>query len=420
MRYDSPLRKRHQQWAEAQSAVMSERVDSAERPGAANAARAGSFEVSYVPYGPADEEGAASCEVIESFGPLESEYAVIRRSAGLFDAPHRGVIELRGPDRLDFLDRMITQAVGSLPEGEVCRSFWLDRKGRIVSDMLLGNLSDRTILELDIHAAARTLETLDAFLFAEDVQMSFDPGETAQLCLHGSATLAVLSDLLEGGDSNILAAASEGVLAGCELSMLRCDETGEPGMVLSCARNDAERIWDALLSWESPSGHGVRPIGWSAYNTARIEAGTPLFNVDFGTDALPHETGVLHDRVNFKKGCYLGQEIVARIDSLGHPKQVLCALDIETDMLPIAGAQVFAALKAENDDSTQASGLFGPQVGWVTSSTLAPMLGAKPIAFAMLKFDYVEPGTNLLLAADGEQIKASVHDGLRFLPGESS
>ena len=115
MRYDSPLRKQHQAWAEAQTAHFEQRVADAERPGAATAARQGAFEALYVPYGPGGEDQTIECEIIESFGPLEPEYAAIRRSAGLLDAPHRAMIELRGADRLDFLDRMVTQAVSSLP-----------------------------------------------------------------------------------------------------------------------------------------------------------------------------------------------------------------------------------------------------------------------------------------------------------------
>ena len=160
MLYDTPLRKRHELWVEAQTAEVTARVANAERPGAATAFRAGSFEVTYLPYGPEAADGDARCEIVASFGPLEPEYAAIRRSAGMLDSPHRAIIEVRGSDRIDFLDRMITQSVGSLAPGAVCRSFWLDRKGRITSDLLIGNLPERTILETDIHDAARTVETL--------------------------------------------------------------------------------------------------------------------------------------------------------------------------------------------------------------------------------------------------------------------
>src|SRR5439155_17574914 len=133
----------------------------------------------------------------------------------------------------------------------------------------------------------------------------------------------------------------------------------------------------------SPDGAGrsqgartgrARRIGWHAYNIARIEAGWPIFNIDFGPDSLPHETGVLEDRVSFKKGCYLGQEVVARMQSLGHPKQRLVGLKAKEwttsggeEGVPEEGTRVYA----------QARGQEGGQppevVGAVTSSAASPM-----------------------------------------------
>ena len=128
----------------------------------------------------------------------------------------------------------------------------------------------------------------------------------------------------------------------------------------------------------------LRPIGWHAYNIARIEAGTPVYLIDFGPDSLPAQSGVLHDRVNFKKGCYLGQEIVARMHSRGHSKSQLIAIrfepeessrDPETGLppQPVTGAAVLLAAAEPME------------IGTITSSTLAPMLSSSPIAFAHLK-----------------------------------
>ena len=173
----------------------------------------------------------------------------------------------------------------------------------------------------------------------------------------------------------------------------RRDQTGDAGVELFVPRESADTVWASLLA--APD---VRPAGWFAYNTARIEAGTPLFNIDFGPTNLPHETGVLRDRVSFIKGCYLGQEIVARMESLGRPKQCLVGLRPAEDLLPVAGGQVFAP----------EDGGMGEQVGWITSSTVSPMLGAVPIAFGLVKSARAEPGTELVVNAEGAQTKATV------------
>jgi folate-binding protein YgfZ len=280
---------------------------------------------------------------------------------------------------------------------------------------LVANLPDRTLLEVDLHAAQTTFDSLDAFLFTEDAEMSLDIEAFTQLRLYGPACLVALDGLLEEGSSPSADGVTEGSLGGVPVTMLRLDEVGEPGVALIFDRNAAESVWDTLINWESETKQRIRPIGWSAYNAARIEGGTPLFNVDFGSDALPHESGLIESRVSFKKGCYLGQEIVARLENLGHAKQRLRAITLDPACMPVAGTQVFASLEGAAGEKH-----LGPQIGWITSSTIAPMLGASPIAFGMLKYDYSDVDASLMIASDGETHSASVREGFRFLPGASS
>ncbi len=415
MGYQSPLRNQQNQWVAKQTELFADRVGRTDRSGTDSTAESARFELTCIPYGPDGASEETSCEIVESYGPIEPEYASMRRCCGLLDASHRSVIVLTGSDRLDFLDRMITQAVANLEPGRTTRSFWLNRRGRIVSDLLVANLPDRTLLEVDFHAAQTTFDSLDAFLFTEDAEMTLDIEAFSQIRLFGPASLVVLEALLEVGSAPDVDGVTEGVLGGVPLTMLRIDEIGEPGVALIFERASAETIWSTLLDWESETKQRVRPIGWSAYNTARIEGGTPLFNIDFGTDALPHESGLVDSRVSFNKGCYLGQEIVARLHNLGNPKQRMRAIALDPACMPVAGTQVFAAL-----EGADAEVHLGPQVGWITSSTIAPMLGASPIAFAMVKHHYSELGATLLIPSDGETHSATIRDGFRFLPGVSS
>ena len=416
MRYDTPLRRQHSAWSTRQGQLLTERVEASALSESRPEQAIHQFEVSYLPYGPGDEAGEATCEIVSTYGPVEPEYASLRRECGLLDAPHRTLIELRGSERLDFLDRMLTQKIVGLPSGTVTRSFWLNRKGRIVSDLLVANLEDRTLLELDVHAAEETFASLDAFLFTEDVEMCSLQESHLELRIHGPLALVALSELIDGGEAPSSEGACAATLAGHPVVLFRSDDTGEPGLGLICQREHAEAVWERLLEWSSSEGtRGIRPVGWSAFNAARIEGGTPLFNIDFGPDCLPHETGLLEERVSFEKGCYLGQEIVARVQNLGQPRQILRSLALEGEGLPVSGTQVFAVL-----DSADGQPHMGPQVGVVTSSTISPMMGAKPIAFAMLKYDYAQAGGRLLLAADGAPELASVRDGLRYLPGQPS
>ena len=406
MMHESPLRKRIAGWSTPRKP---DQETAAGRPGAAQGSRVEPPEVQYVAYGRAgDQTPTAACELVATLGDLEAEYAAVRRGAGLLDSPHRATIRLRGSDRRDFLNRMVTQELKDLDAGTVRQTFWLNRRGRIVADLLLAEMGDHLLACLDVHGAGKAVESLDEFLFAEDVEITEVTDTYHHLALHGpmaAQVIAVAGDDPDMADLPDLACKAI-VVGGNEVAAIRCDQTGAIGFELIMQRVEAEAVWDALLAAGRTLGDGrprVRPIGWHAFNIARIEAGTPLFNIDFGTDSLAHETGLLAQRVSFTKGCYLGQEIVARTENLGRPKQRLVGLRPDRDLLPNAGAEVVDAA--------------GKVVGAVTSSTLSPMLGAVPIAFAMIRQAAME--SPVRVAAEGELIDAAIV-GLKFHEVEAS
>ncbi|MHC5004244.1 MAG: CAF17-like 4Fe-4S cluster assembly/insertion protein YgfZ, partial [Planctomycetota bacterium] len=365
----------------------------------------------YLPYGATDDRTEPLCEVLATLGPVETEYASIRRAAGVLDSPHRATIEVRGADARDFLDRMLTAKLADMAVGDVRPAFWLNRQGRIEADLLLARLDDRFLADVDVAQAGSAVAALGDFVFTEDVEVVDRSDEVHQLAVHGRLALEVVAAAADhpGWTVDDRRAATL-TIAGATVPVARCDAVGQCGLLLFCPVAAAPAVVEQLLAADAALGQGrrrVRPVGWLAWNIARIEAGTPVFNVDFGPTNLPHETGVLDDRVSFAKGCYPGQEVVARLHNLGRPKQQLVGLRIDGDGLPVAGAQVFE----------QAEGGMGDQVGVVTSSTLSPMLGAAPIAFAMVRAASAEPGATVLVNAEGAQERATVAP-LRFWAGD--
>jgi folate-binding protein YgfZ len=391
---DSPLRKRHESYPgprrpDDEAAAM--------RPGAARGARVEAPRVEYVPFGPGDG-GEDACTLVATYGDLEAEYAAIRKGAGIFDAAHRGTILVEGGDRLAFLNSMVTQAVGNMRAGSARETFWLNRKGRIEADLLLIELGDRLLIDVDVHLAPATADGLGGFVFTEDVEIRDATSRHHHLAVHGPQARAVLDEAASAAPTLDRLAAGPARIDGVDVVVARRDQTGEPGLELIAPVDGVARVWDALLAAGERVGGGrprVRPVGWYALNIARVEAGTPLFNIDFGPANLPHETGLLDRRVSFTKGCFLGQEIVARTQNLGRPKQRLVGLRPKRDLLPAAG------------DAVRVAGEEAP-VGVVTSSTLSPMLGAAPIALAMIKSGHAEPGATVLVEAEGEQTEAEV------------
>jgi folate-binding protein YgfZ len=141
----------------------------------------------------------------------------------------------------------------------------------------------------------------------------------------------------------------------------------------------------------------VRPAGWAAFNATRIEAGRPMFGIDFDDSILPHETGPALERaVSFTKGCYPGQEIVARMHARQQVARRIAGIRVEDGGLPLAGAKVF-------DDK-------GNEIGGVTSSTVSPILSNAAIALALLKKPHFTTGSIVAVPAEGEMRKATVID----------
>jgi folate-binding protein YgfZ len=334
------------------------------------------------------------CEVPARFDSVEVEYAAIRREAALVDFPQRGTLEVTGAERIPFLQRMLTQDLKPLQSAPgAVRSFWLNRKGRIDADMLVVETGERMLIELDAAVAPTVASALMQFVFSEDVQVIDATDRWARFEIHGPGAIALLE--------------SSGVGADASLGMVhaRRDLCGVPGIACAVPRDRAEEAWSRLLA---AGRQRARPCGWLAFNIARIEGGSPIFMVDFGTASLPHETSLIDSRVSFTKGCYLGQEVVARMQSLGKPKQVIAAFKASRDALPAGGAQVFT----RRDD-----GGIGDEVGVVTSSALSPMLGAAPIGLATVRMAHAAAGTVLVSDAEGELVEITLQPALCTLPG---
>lgn len=397
---DSPLRKCHEAYTMDRSERGTDDETAAHRPGAARGSRESHLSVEYLQYGQIGAPGAAAVAVPATFGEFEAEYAALRSTAGVMDAPHRGVLAITGADRLDFLDRIVTQDLGELKPGTACESFILNRKGRIDGDLLLVELGDRMLVESDLHQMEVIAAALDEHLFTEDVTIQDASSQHHQIAIHGPGAIDLLQAARDCGGVNSPRPFEAMVIeiGSAEVVVVRRDQVGDPGLSLIIPLQRAEDVWNALL--EAAAGKG-RPAGWYAFNTARIEAGTSLFNLDFGSMNLPHETGVIDRRVSFKKGCYPGQEIVARTENLGRPRQILRGLRPPGDAVPVTGEAVFAGDESGEPDS---------QVGIITSSTPSPMLGFAPIAFAMLKSAAAEIGSAVLAYAEGEIVQAKVQD----------
>lgn len=383
-RFDSPLRARHEEFARVESARREAMVASRQSA----EAQARPVQIAWISWG-------ETAEVVASYDCVETEYAAIRRGAALCDQPQRATIEVRGSDRIAFLNRMLTQELKGMTSGTVRQSFWLNRKGRIEADLLLCELGDRMLIDAAGSVGATTASALNGFVFGEDVQVADVSAAQYRLAVHGPHAIHLLEQAGASGESLAPLASDLNCVAtkvgGVECIVARRDLCGVCGLELFVSREHALQLWSAMLSVSDLLQGGQRrgrPCGWHALNIARIEGGTPLFEIDFSTSSLPHETGLISRRVSFTKGCYLGQEVVARMQSLGKPKQVIRAVRMWDEALLADGDQVHVL---------QESGAAGDPIGVITSSTMSPMHAAACIGFATVRTSHAADGTVVLV-----------------------
>ncbi len=327
-----------------------------------------------LPFGP-------DIQIVESYGATELEYAAIRKSAALMDCPHRAVVELTGRDRLAFLNNLVTNDIKALEPGRGCYAYLLNTRGRIVQDMNVLNLTDRTLLDVDARLTADLCRTLENYIFGEAVKVRNYSESHGRLSLIGPTAVNVLQRLGAHDAAEMVNLAIGPVrLADSEAFIFRNDLCGTSQYEIIVPRTDLESLWQTLQNinglpspapGQSRQPLQVRAIGWSAFNIARIESGSLFFGIDITDQNLPMETGSWYLRaVSLKKGCYLGQEVVARMHAHNSVARVFTGLIVQGAVPPVAGEEL-------RDEATP--------VGMVTSSCISPMLGQVAIAMGYVK-----------------------------------
>lgn len=347
----------------------------------------------------------AQVEIVSTFGEPQAEYAAIRKSAALLDEPQRGILELSGADRHAFLNNLLTNETWNketkkgLEAGHGVYAFYLNTKGRIVSDLHVIETGDRMLLDMDARMVEPLRKAFDKFLFREQVTMSNRVGTLHTLSLHGPGSLQILNEACGARVSELPQLGSlKANLLYVDAVIWRDDVCSVPGFHIVVDISAAEQIWTAFLSRfyqnQELGKRRLRPAGWAAYNACRIEGGRPIFGIDFDDSVLPSETGQMDRAVSLTKGCYLGQEIVARMVARGQLARQLVGMRVADGALPIAGALV-------QDDA-------GNQVGGITSSTVSPVLSNAAICMGFVKKQFIPPGSVVNVPAEGSMRRAVV------------
>jgi folate-binding protein YgfZ len=291
----------------------------------------------------------------------------------------RAQLVLTGADRVRFLHGMVSNDIEALRPGQGCHAAMLTTKGKLLADLVVYADADSLLLELDGTLRDKIKATLDKHIVMDDVEVRDVSDDVPELGVYGDNAPTVLSAVAGVEASDLAALPNYHFLATGALRIARTPELAETGYhVFGNIEFSAAVMSEA--EWEE----------------RRIEAGTPRYGVDMGEDRLPIEAGI-NDAVSFTKGCYLGQEVIARATNLGHINRRLVGLVLDGDAPAAAGAKLSAPTR--------------PEAGFVTSSVRSRRLG-KTIALGYVHRTLWDPGTRLTLA-DG---RAATVAALPFKP----
>lgn len=244
------------------------------------------------------------------FGDPELEYRALRESAAVLDLGFRTVVRATGADRVGFLQGMLTNDVATLAPGENRPALLLTIQGRVTADVRVAATDDALLLDVDVRVRDATAAALEKLVIADDVELA-----TSSTALIG----------VEGPDAAALVAGSSDASR-----VLRGGELGRDGLVLHVEPANAVRVWDTLVA------AGARPCGMDALESRRVELAIPRIGLDMDESTLALEVPV-EAALSHTKGCYLGQEVVARGTARGHVNRKLVAMRLEGPPPP-AGA----------------------------------------------------------------------------------
>ncbi len=310
------------------------------------------------------------------YGSIHREYRALHEQAAVIDLADRTQIELCGADRVKFLHGLCTNDIRRLERGQGCEAFFLDARGHTLAYGAVFACSGSLVIETVPGQAERLLAHLDRYLIREQVVLANRAPQYAELLVAGPGAAEALArafDRLEQGlpQAN-LAHVSWHVPEG-SIEVRRVSWIDPPAWLLSLPASMLLQAWKDLLA------AGAVPCGSEAFEQARIEAGYPWYGPDITDQNLPQEVNRDAQAISFTKGCYLGQETVARIDALGHVNKKLVRVHLPQAENVTVGEELHAS---------------GKKAGSITSVAPSPRYGGA-MALAYVRREHCASGTAL-------------------------
>lgn len=320
---------------------------------------------------------------------LVAEHLATRAACGLFDVSHMGEILVEGPDAVAEVDRLVSNNVFKLDDGDACYALLCHEHGGTVDDLYVYRLGAERLL-LVVNAANTAKDFAHMLKHSRHPQCFHNRSDDfAQIALQGPKASEILARVADG-DAIGLPRNRIRVhdFHGANLLVATTGYTGERGFEIYTPPEVAADLWNALL--RAGQGEGISPVGLGARDTLRLEAGYPLYGNDLNDDTNGIEAG-LGWAIKLKAGDFLGREALLQVKKRG-PRRRLVGLTMIERGVPRAGYPVLQG---------------GEPVGHVTSGTHSPSLG-RPIALAMVPAELSGIGTMLAVEIRGSARSAAV------------
>jgi len=290
-----------------------------------------------------------------------AEYRAARESVALIDKNYRAHLRFTGPDRVRFLNAVLTNNIKDLRSRSGVASLFLNPQGRIQAEIETYATGESLWCVTFAMIREALVLALDKYIIMDDVTLTDETDIFGTVALEGWQAAELVQklasiDLADLGELEF----READVAGISVGVTKRSPGGIAGAEFLAARADLPKLWGILR--EEMAKVGGRPMGYQALSALRLEQGVPWFGYDFGEKQIPHEAGLQDSHISYTKGCYTGQEIVERVRSRGQVNRVRVLLKFSSAEIPANGTSLLAD---------------GKEIGYVTRAAYSPALQAR-------------------------------------------
>jgi aminomethyltransferase len=298
------------------------------------------------------------CALPDDFGDWEREYWFAQKSVALIDKNYRCYLSFTGPDRVRYLNAILTNNVKDLSELRGNVSLLLNPQGRILAEIEAYALAESLFCVSYAMIGTRLNETIEKFIIMDDVTLTDETERFGTLAVDGPIAAAMVEELTKINPNTLAELERREVRVGAiRCTVIRRSPGTFVGAEFLVKRGEMEYLWQILREKAEAAGGG--PIGYSALSAIRLEQGIPWFGYDFGEKQIPHEAALENSHISYTKGCYTGQEIVERVRSRGQVNRRRVGLRFTGETLPASGEILTSD---------------GKEAGYVTRTAFSPAL----------------------------------------------